>query len=177
MSTVRETNTATVTTPRRTQPVTSLPPLVKVRQKLSPEHLDDVPGAIRAGIAALGDIPRIKPGAKIAVTGGSRGIADIVPILRTVVDELKARAAEPFLIPAMGSHGGATAEGQIEMMAGYGMTEAALGCPVRATMEVVQLGTTAAGVPVYYDRMASEADGVIVVNRVKAHTAFRGEVE
>ena len=140
-------------------------------------HLEDVPGAIRAGIAALGDIPQIKPGAKIAITGGSRGIADIAPILRTVVEELKARGAEPFLIPAMGSHGGATAEGQIEMMAGYGMTEETLGCPVRATMDVVELGTTERGITVYYDRMASEADGVIVVNRVKAHTAFRGEVE
>ncbi|MCA1666593.1 MAG: DUF362 domain-containing protein [Thermomicrobia bacterium] len=161
----------------RTHALTTLPPLARIRQKLSPHHLDDVPGAIRAGIAALGDIPRIKPGAKIAVTGGSRGIADIVPILRTVVEELQARGAQPFLIPAMGSHGGATVDGQIEMMAGYGMTEEALGCPVRATMEVVALGTTADGITVYYDRMANEADGVIVVNRVKAHTAFRGAVE
>lgn len=168
---------AAVDAPARTHPVTTLPPFTRIRQKLSPDHLDDVSGAIRAGIAALGDLPRIKPGAKIAVTGGSRGIADIVPILRTVVVELQARGAEPFLIPAMGSHGGATAEGQIEMMAGYGMTEDALGCPVRATMEVVQVGTTPNGIPVYYDKMASEADGVIVVNRVKAHTAFRGEVE
>ncbi len=90
---------------------------------------------------------------------------------------MKARGAAPFLIPAMGSHGGATAEGQIEMMAGYGMTEVTLGCPVRATMDVVELGKTERGVTVFYDRMASEADGVIVVNRVKAHTAFRGEVE
>jgi len=122
-------------------------------------------------------LARVKPGARIAVTGGSRGIADIPLILRTVVEELKARGAEPFLIPAMGSHGGATAEGQIEMMAGYGMTEESLGCPVRATMEVVEVGTTPSGIPVYYDRMAAEADGVIVVNRVKAHTAFRGTVE
>ncbi len=177
MGTVRDSQRATITAPPRTAPVTTLPPLAKVRQRLSPDRLADVPGTIRTGIAALGDLPQIKPGAKIAVTGGSRGIADIVPILRTVVDELKARGAEPFLIPAMGSHGGATAEGQIEMMAGYGMTEAALGCPVRATMEVVQLGTTPDGIPVYYDKMASEADGVVVVNRVKAHTAFRGAVE
>lgn len=177
MSTVHEAMRSVVTTPARTQPVTSLPPLARIRQRLSPDRLDDVPGTIRTGIAALGDLPRIKPGAKIAVTGGSRGIADIVPILRTIVAELKARGAEPFLIPAMGSHGGATAEGQIEMMAGYGMTEATLGCPVRATMEVVQLGTTPSGIPVFYDKMASEADGVVVVNRVKAHTAFRGEVE
>ncbi|MDQ6906767.1 MAG: DUF362 domain-containing protein [Chloroflexota bacterium] len=176
-SRVRESVQSAVAAPPRIHAVTTLPPLARIRQKLSPEHLDDVPGAIRAGIAALGDMPQIKPGAKIAVTGGSRGVADIVPILRTVVEELKARGAEPFLIPAMGSHGGATADGQIEMMAGYGMTEAALGCPVRATMEVVELGTTADGITVYYDRMASEADGVIVVNRVKAHTAFRGEVE
>jgi hypothetical protein len=177
MGTVGHTMHAPLTAPPRTHAVTTLPPLVRIRQKLSPEHLEDVPGAIRAGIAALGDIPQIKPGAKIAITGGSRGIADIAPILRTVVEELKARGAVPFLIPAMGSHGGATAAGQIEMMAGYGMTEEALGCPVYATMEVVELGTTERGITVFYDRMASEADGVIVVNRVKAHTAFRGEVE
>ncbi len=177
MSTVRDSMHATVAAPPQTQPVTTLPPLARIRQKLSPDHLDDVPGAIRAGIAALGDIPQIKPGAKIAITGGSRGIADIAPILRTVVEELKGRGAEPFLIPAMGSHGGATAAGQIEMMAGYGMTEEALGCPVRATMDVIELGKTARGITVFYDRMAREADGVIVVNRVKAHTAFRGEVE
>ena len=177
MSTVRDATASTITAPPETHAVTTIPPLARIRQRLSPQRLDDVSGAIRTGLAALGDIPQIKPGAKIAVTGGSRGVADIVPILRTVVEELKERGAEPFLIPAMGSHGGATAEGQIEMMAGYGMREDALGCPARATMEVVQLGTTAAGVPVYYDRMASEADGVIVVNRVKAHTAFRGEVE
>ncbi len=176
-SRVRESVQSAVAAPPRTHAVTTLPPLARIRQKLSPQRLDDVPGAIRAGIAALGDMPQIKPGAKIAVTGGSRGVADIVPILRTVVEELKARGAEPFLIPAMGSHGGATADGQIEMMAGYGMTEAALGCPARATMEVVELGTTADGITVYYDRMASEADGVIVINRVKAHTAFRGAVE
>lgn len=178
MSTVRDAQVrASVAAPPRTHAVSTLPPLARVRQKLSPEHLNDVPGAIRAGIAALGDIPQIRPGAKIALTGGSRGIADIVPILRTVAQELKARGAEPFLIPAMGSHGGATAEGQMEMMAGYGMTEEALGCPVRATMDVVELGKTDRGITVYYDRMAREADGVIVVNRVKAHTAFRGEVE
>ncbi|MGI8856884.1 MAG: DUF362 domain-containing protein, partial [Thermomicrobiales bacterium] len=177
MSTNRESAHATVISPPRTHAVTSVPPLARIRQKLSPLHLDDVPGTIRAGIAALGDIPQIKPGAKIAVTGGSRGIADIAPILRTVVEELKARGAQPFLIPAMGSHGGATVEGQIEMMAGYGMTEETLGCPVRATMDVVEIGKTERGITVYYDRMASEADGVIVVNRVKAHTAFRGEVE
>jgi len=177
MSTVQEPARSTIAAPPRTHPVTTFPPLARIRQKLSPEHLDDVPGTIRAGIAALGDLPAIKPGAKIAITGGSRGIADIAPILRTVVDEVKARGGEPFLIPAMGSHGGATAEGQIEMMAGYGMTEETLCCPVRATMDIVELGRTERGITVYYDRMASEADGVIVVNRVKAHTAFRGEVE
>ena len=166
-----------VTAPPDTHAVETVPPLARIRQRLSPEHLADVPGAIRAGLAALGDIPAIRPGARIALTGGSRGIADIVPILRTLVEELQSRGAIPFLIPAMGSHGGATAEGQIEMMAGYGMTETALGCPVDATMDVVQLGTTADGIPVFYDRMAREADGVIVVNRVKAHTAFRGAVE
>ena len=154
-SRVQELAQSAVAAPPRTHALSTLPPLARIRQKLSPQRLDDVPGAIRAGIAALGDLPQIKPGAKIAITGGSRGIADIVPILRTVVEELKARGAAPFLIPAMGSHGGATADGQIEMMAGYGMTDAALGCPVRATMEVVALGKTADGILVYYDRMAA----------------------
>lgn len=169
-----------VIAPPQAQPVTTVPPLVQVRQRFPTNRLANVPQSIRDGFAALevrGALARVKPGARIAVTGGSRGIADIPLILRTVVEELKARGAEPFLIPAMGSHGGATAEGQIEMMAGYGMTEESLGCPVRATMEVVEVGTTPSGIPVYYDRMAAEADGVIVVNRVKAHTAFRGTVE
>src|ERR1700733_12705535 len=96
MSTVRESVQSSIAAPPRTHAVTTIPPLARIRQKLSPEHLADVPGAIRAGIAALGDLPRIKPGAKIAITGGSRGIADIAPILRTVVEELKARGAEPF---------------------------------------------------------------------------------
>lgn len=169
-----------VIAPPQAQPVTTVPPLVQVRQRFPTDRLANVPQSIRDGFTALevrGALARVKPGARIAVTGGSRGIADIPLILRMVVEELKARGAEPFLIPAMGSHGGATAEGQIEMMAGYGMTEESLGCPVRATMDVVEVGTTPSGIPVYYDRMAAEADGVIVVNRVKAHTAFRGTVE
>jgi len=169
-----------VAAPPRARPATGIPLLARVRQRFATDRLPDVPGGIHDGFAALearGMLARVKPGARIAVTGGSRGIADIPFILRSVVDELKARGAEPFLIPAMGSHGGATAEGQIEMMAGYGMTEASLGCPVRATMDVIQVGTTPGGIPVYYDEMAAAADGVIVVNRVKAHTAFRGTVE
>lgn len=154
-----------------------LPPVYHVRDETPQPTITDIRGAVRNALAESGALERVRPGMRVAVCAGSRGIDQIVPTLREAVRALRERGAEPFVLAAMGSHGGATAEGQIEMMGGYGMTEAALGCPVRATMDVVTLGTTPSGIPVYYDKMAYEADGVVVVNRVKAHTAFRGEVE
>jgi hypothetical protein len=113
----------------------------------------------------------------VAITGGSRGIADNQSNVRTVVEEVRAAGAEPFVVPAMGSHGGATVEGQRAVLAEYGITEAEVGAPILATMDTVTVGHLEDGTPCYMDRHAWEADAVIIVNRVKAHTAFRGDIE
>ena len=118
----------------------------------------------------------IKPGDTVAVGAGSRGIANIDVIVRAVVDYLKDIGARPFVFPAMGSHGGATAEGQLEILEHYGIAEATMGCPLRATMEVIQAGE-ALGMPVWCDRIASEAHWIGVVNRIKPHTDFKGSIE
>ena len=112
----------------------------------------------------------------MAVGAGSRGIANIAAIVRATVDELKARGARPFIFPAMGSHGGATAEGQRDVLAHYGITEATMGCEIRASMDVVQVGE-ALGLPVWMDRIAAEADWIGLVNRIKPHTDFKGSIE
>ena len=120
---------------------------------------------------------RIRPGMKIAVGVGSRGITHLHQIVASVLAKLKQLGAEPFLVPAMGSHGGATAEGQREVLASYGITEERMGVPIQATMEVLELGQTPDEVTIYFDAIAARADGIVVVNRVKSHTDFRGEHE
>lgn len=120
---------------------------------------------------------RIHPNMRIAVTCGSRGVANIDFILQAVVKELKERGAKPFIFPAMGSHGGATAEGQREILESYHVTEDQIGCPILSSMEVKQIGTADDGTPVLIDKMAAESDGIIVVGRIKPHTAFRGRYE
>ncbi len=119
---------------------------------------------------------RIKPGQRICITAGSRGLSNIVLILHEIVRQVKALGAEPFIIPAMGSHGGATAEGQRGILASYNITEETMGCPILATMETVVISETH-GIPVNLDKYANEADGIIVVNRIKAHTGFKGKYE
>ncbi|WP_238162874.1 DUF2088 domain-containing protein [Kribbella capetownensis] len=121
--------------------------------------------------------PRIAPDARIAVTAGSRGIHDLVPVVKAAVDWLKSVGAAPFVIPAMGSHGGATADGQKEMLAGLGITPGSVGCPIEATMETVVVGTLSDGTGIHHDAIAAKADGVLLVNRVKPHTDFRGPIE
>ncbi len=113
----------------------------------------------------------------MAVAAGSRGIANIDTIVKATVDEMKEIGAEPFIVPAMGSHGGGTAEGQAGVLKGYGIDEETMGCPIRSSMEVIQIGTSDFGMPIYFDKNASEADHVVVVNRVKPHTGFAGEIE
>ena len=154
-----------------------LPPVARVRQRFAQEHIPDVPGAVRDALRGAGLEGRIAPGARVAVTVGSRGIARLPEIVRAAVDTLRALGADPFVVPAMGSHGGATADGQREVVESYGVTEEAVGAPIRATMEVAEVGRTPAGVPVYMDRNAWEADGVLVFGRVKAHTAFKAPIE
>jgi hypothetical protein len=114
---------------------------------------------------------------RVAVTVGSRGVANVAPVTREIVRFLRARGAAPFVVPAMGSHGGSSAEGQAEIVRAYGVTEAFVGCPVVSSMEVAQIGTLEDGKPVYIDRAAAEADGIVPVNRVKAHTAFHSRYE
>ncbi len=169
-----------------TYPDVPLPEVWTVEQKFDtpPLALDQIEAQVRAAVDALAQDARLKPGAKVAVGSGSRGVDNIVPVIRTVIAELKARGMEPFLVPAMGSHGGATAEGQKSLLLDYGLTPEAVGAEIQATMEVDAIGTLEgeeagpfAGHTVFFDRIAHAADAVIVVNRIKAHTDFSGPVE
>jgi hypothetical protein len=155
----------------------ALPQLYRVRQLWQTAPLADVPGTVRAQLDALGLRAHIRPGMRVAVTAGSRGIRDIVAVTRAAVAWLREAGAEPFVVPAMGSHGGATAAGQVKMLASLGISEESVGCPIHSTMEVVQVGSIADGTPVYMDKFAAEADGVLVINRIKTHTSFEGPIE
>jgi len=152
----------------------AFPRMARVRQSFPRPRVEDIPAAVRQALSQV-SLP-IKRGDRVAVGAGSRGIANIATIVRATVDHLKAVGAKPFVIPAMGSHGGATPEGQLSVLAHYGITETTMGCPLRATMEVVQVGE-ALGLPVWLDKMAAEADWIGVVNRVKPHTDFKGTIE
>jgi hypothetical protein len=139
--------------------------------------VEDVAGAVTGALEAL-DLGRtVRPGQTVALTAGSRGIANIPAVLRATADFLKRLGARPFLVPAMGSHGGGTAEGQRHILESYGVTEAAVGAPIRASMDVVPLGTTAEGWPVVLDQRAAGADHIGVVARVKPHTGYHGPIE
>ena len=154
-----------------------LPAMFAVRQHFDVLPAVDVLGTLdREWPRAMGPLSALAPGANIAVAVGSRGIADIAVLVRGIVARLTAAGCRPFVVPAMGSHGGATAAGQTEVLAHLGVTEAAVGAPVRATMEVVSLGE-AEGIPLFLDRFAWEADGIVLVNRVKPHTDFVGDIE
>ena len=154
-----------------------LPKMAAVRQTLDQEVVESIPDAVK-GEMSRAEIGRtIRSGASIAITVGSRGIANIGPITREIVRSVRSLGGEPFVIPAMGSHGGGTAEGQRELLASLGVTEETVGAPVRSSMEVVQVGVLEDGRPVFIDKLASESDGIIVVGRVKPHTAYRGRYE
>ncbi len=155
----------------------AFPHMYRIRQHLADQALPDPVAELRRLLAAHPAVQAVRPGMSVAVTAGSRGIANIPALLAAVVDELKQRGAEPFLVPAMGSHGGATAEGQVNMLASLGITEQSVGAPIRSSMDVVELGRTPDGLPVYCDRNASQADMIAVVGRVKPHTSFRAEIE
>ncbi|HXH13397.1 MAG TPA: lactate racemase domain-containing protein [Alphaproteobacteria bacterium] len=155
----------------------SFPKMGRVRQRFTAPALADVRAAVRQELRRLDLATRVKAGQRVAIPAGSRGIANLVTILDTVIQELRALGLVPFIFPAMGSHGGATAEGQREVLATYGVTEARLGVPIRATMEVVELGRTPRGMPLLVDKIAAEADWVVVVNRIKPHTEFSGDIE
>ncbi|MBC7341150.1 MAG: DUF2088 domain-containing protein [Clostridia bacterium] len=154
-----------------------IPPVIKIRQHFPAQRITDVPQAVREQLQRPEVLSTLKPGQRIAVTVGSRGIAKLPEIVGTVVQFLKDQGTSPFIIPCMGSHGGATAQGQREVLAGLGITEDTMGVPIRASMETVEIGVTTKGIPVYVDKFAHEADGIVVINRVKPHTAFRGRYE
>ena len=154
-----------------------LPKMHCIRQKLNPPVVADVAAAVRAEIDGLHLGDRLKPGARVAVTGGSRGVANIATILKTTCECLTALGAKPFIVPAMGSHGGATAEGQLKVLARYGVTPESMGVPILSSMETVEIGRMSWGLPVVVDRNAYEADQIVLVNRVKPHTNFRAHVE
>ncbi|MGD0868154.1 MAG: hypothetical protein ABSB88_01280 [Bryobacteraceae bacterium] len=153
------------------------PRLLVVRQKFPDRRIPDVPAEVRQQLAASGFAARVKPGARIAIGVGSRGIHNIAAIVRGVVRYWQEQGMQPFLFPAMGSHGAASAQGQAGVLAHYGITEATMGCPLVSQLEVVSLGKTADGIEAFMDRKAYESDGVMLVGRVKWHTDFAGKIE
>lgn len=154
-----------------------LPNMVKVRQKFDAPEIGDVEQAVREAIETAGVLTRINRGDRVAIAAGSRGVADIPLLTREVVRIVKSAGGNPFIVPAMGSHGGATAEGQLEVLAQLGVTEQFIEAPILSSMDVVEVGRLPNGLPVYTDKYAYEADKVIVINRIKPHTAYRGPVE
>ena len=150
-----------------------LPNVALIEQRVEgPPALADIRESVREALESV-DLPS----GSVAIGVGSRGVSRISEVVAALVEALKEAGAEPFIVPAMGSHGASTAEGQADVLRHFGVSEERMGCPVQATMETVEIGATPAGVPVYMDRNAYEADAVIVVNRIKPHTAFRGAVE
>jgi hypothetical protein len=154
-----------------------VPELTEIRLAIPhPEPVKDVIGSARQAVieSLAGDV---SAGMTVAVGGGSRGLTQRVDLLRGTIEGLRELGAEPFVVPAMGSHGGGTAEGQIEMLASLGMTQESVGAEIRATMETVEVARTANGMPIYLDRFAAAADRILPVNRMKPHTCFKGPIE
>ena len=155
----------------------NLPSLVPICQKLPDRSLHDIPAHVRRTLADSGFGANCAPGSRIAVGVGSRGIANIATIVRAAVDYWKEAGHHPFIFPAMGSHGAATAAGQADVLAHYGIHEATSGCPVVSSLDVVPLGRTGDGIEAFMDRSAWAGDGVMLVGRVKWHTDFAGKLE
>jgi hypothetical protein len=153
----------------------ALPDLIPVQQHFSTDRIEDIDQETRKQMAQLSGMDL--RGKRIAITAGSRGIKGFVGTLKAIVAQLKDWGAEPFIVPAMGSHGGATASGQVTVLESLGITESSIGAPIRSSMEVVELGRLDSHTVVCCDRLAFESDGIIVCNRVKAHTGFLGDHE
>lgn len=151
--------------------------LLAVEQRFDAPQATDVAEAARRALAESGLLDPIAPGASVAVAVGSRGIANLPLIVKAVIDRLRQAGADPFVIPAMGSHGGATAEGQRTMLAELGVTPASIGAEIRATMEVTPIGQLPDGPPLFQDVLAAAADHTLLINRIKPHTDFRGKLE
>lgn len=154
-----------------------IPNMVKVRQEFDRTRLEDVAAEVRKCLDRREILVNLRPGMTVAVAVGSRGISNHALIVRETVRFLREHGARPFIVSSMGSHGGATAEGQRAILEGYGIREEYCGCPVKAGTDCALIGYTGDGSPVYIDRYAAEADGIVLVNRIKPHTAFRGPYE
>ena len=154
-----------------------LPRMAKVRQDFKDDSLPDVANSVRDTVRGIQHEVHIKRSDRIAIGVGSRGISNLQTAVKTLVDELRLWGAEPFIFPAMGSHGGATAAGQSRVLASYGITEEQVGAPVLATMEAVHVTTMQDGTPLFVDRYALESDGIVLINRVKPHTTVRGDIQ
>ena len=157
--------------------MSNFPKMFRLRQTFDARSVTDVAGETHRQLAALQLNQRIHAGQTVAITAGSRGIARIGEITRAVVDHVKGLGALPYIVPAMGSHGGGTAAGQAQLLEHYGITTEQMGCEIRASMETVIVDTTPQGIPVHFDKHASKADHVMIVGRVKPHTGFVGDVE
>ena len=152
------------------------PKWIRVRQNLDRKRVDDPYRSTYDQLASLSDNLFAYRDARIAITAGSRYISNLIPITKAVVDYISSKGGHPFLVPAMGSHGGATDHGQVKVLEEIGLTEGKLGVPVHSSMEVVRLGTVE-NIPVYIDKNAYDADGIVVINRIKAHQVFKGEIQ
>ena len=154
-----------------------IPKFVRVRHEMDRGHIDDIEGAVAQAMQREGTLDRIKPGDSVCITAGSRDVANIARVIRAICDQVKSVGAHPFIIPAMGSHAGAKAEGQRGIIEGYGVTEEAMGAPIRASMDTEVIAHSKSGLEIHLDKYANAADFLIPVGRIKAHTDFRGEVE
>lgn len=154
-----------------------IPKMIKVRQQFPATEVRDIAKTLREEIRKPEILDQVQKGMRIAIAVGSRGMTELPLIVQTVVEELKTRDALPFIVPAMGSHGGATADGQKLVLANLGITETSVGCPIISSMDVVQCGMLDIGLPVLIDKQAYEADGIVIINRIKAHNAFSGPIE
>jgi len=155
----------------------TFPRMLLVKQNFPDRHLSDIPGTIARELSEAGFGTGLKPGSTVAIGVGSRGISNIATIVKSVVGFWKSRGMKPFIFPAMGSHGAATAEGQADVLAHYGIIEETVGCPIRSSLDVISLGRTPEGIEAFLDRHASEADGIMLVGRIKQHTDFAGKIE
>jgi hypothetical protein len=153
------------------------PPIARVHQSFEQPEVADVPAAVAAAIRGSRIARRVRPGGSVALTVGSRGIAGIAAIARAAVEALRGLGLSPFVVAAMGSHGGGKSDSQRALLAELGVTEAAVGCPIRSDMDTVCLGTNAFGLPIHFDKNAYESDGIVLLNRIKPHTSFTGRFE
>ena len=154
----------------------NFPKMYRIRQRFDNAKVENIGKAVHVELRKL-SLTSIRPGHRVAITGGSRGIANIADILKAVVEHIKSFDAQPFIFPAMGSHGGATAEGQIAVLEQLGITESYLNAPILSSMDVVEIARTGDDVPVFVDQNALAADHIVVVNRIKSHTKFKGPIE